>query len=57
MTTTEALARGLFDLDCHDWGGPCTDEAFESLRLHYVRDVERFLLPRLAAMSEQEASE
>lgn len=42
--TTAALARGLFALDQHRWnvGGD-----FESLRPHYERDAERFLLPAL----------
>ena len=44
-TITEALARGLYDLDRHKWhiGGD-----YESLRAHYERDAERFLLPHLA---------
>lgn len=46
MTTlTEALARGLFDRDRHEWGGNA--DGWESLRPHYVRDAERFLLPHL----------
>lgn len=38
------LARGLHDLDQHNWGGPSD---YDSLRQHYRRDAERFLLPHL----------
>jgi hypothetical protein len=41
----EALATGLMDLDEHKWGGIASDR--ESLRVHYERDVERFLFPHL----------
>jgi hypothetical protein len=40
----ESLARGLFELDQHKWRGPAD---WDSLRIHYLHDVDRFLLPRL----------
>ena len=42
--TIAALARGLYDLDRHKWGHIGD---YESLRPHYERDAERFLLPHL----------
>ena len=47
---TAALARGLYDLDRHKWGHIGD---YESLRPHYERDAERFLLPHLTEESDQ----
>lgn len=42
----EALGRAVMDKDRHDWVGGATQEAqWESLRLHYVRDADRFFAP------------
>lgn len=44
----EALARGLWALDCHKWHTPDPEGQWEGMRLHYRRDAERFLLPHVA---------